>query len=194
MRGKPATQWAAPASGPHRASRCRRSARRRSEPCSERRPALEIFGTPGRSGSSGARVPHSRDPSAHTDPDGTSSLLQSRRWATSAPASASRLASTEAGVRSPRRVQSRGDLCVRQPLRRVQHDPRALHILKRQLLRPRPTLQHHALLLTELNLVTGRTRHRYITSPRPGRLLQTSYDRYFRTRLLVPSTVRLDRA
>ena len=32
--------------------------------------------------------------------------------------------------------------------------------------------------------MTGRTRHRYITSPRPGRLLQTSYDRYFRTRLL----------
>lgn len=33
--------------------------------------------------------------------------------------------------------------------------------------------------------MTGRARHRYITSPTAAQLLQTSYDRYFRTRLLV---------
>jgi hypothetical protein len=37
---------------------------------------------------------------------------------------------------------------------------RALHILKRQLLSPRATFKHHALLLGELDPVTGWACHR----------------------------------
>jgi hypothetical protein len=47
-----------------------------------------------------------------------------------------------------------------QPVSGIQHDPRALHILKRQLLSPRATFKHHALLLGELDPVTGRACHR----------------------------------
>jgi hypothetical protein len=41
----------------------------------------------------------------------------------------------------------------------MQHDPRALHILERQLLGPRDPLKLATLALTELNPVTGRARH-----------------------------------
>jgi hypothetical protein len=58
-----------------------------------------------------------------------------------------------------RRVQPRSDLDVADTLRGIEHDPRTLHILKRQLLRPRRPLEHHALLLAELDPVTGRARH-----------------------------------
>jgi hypothetical protein len=61
----------------------------------------------------------------------------------------------------PRRaIQPGRDLGVVQPLGRVEHDPRALHIPEGQLLRPCGPLEHHARLLAELNPVTGRTRHR----------------------------------
>jgi hypothetical protein len=59
-----------------------------------------------------------------------------------------------------RRVQARRDLGIRHPIRRVEHDPRALHILKRQLLRPRTPSQLNTLLLVELNPVLGRACHR----------------------------------
>jgi hypothetical protein len=58
-----------------------------------------------------------------------------------------------------RRVQPRSDRDVADTLRGIEHDPRTLHILKRQLLRPRRPLEHHALLLAELDPVTGRARH-----------------------------------
>jgi hypothetical protein len=59
-----------------------------------------------------------------------------------------------------RRVQPHRDLGIWHPVGRVEHDPRALHILKRQLLRPRPTRQLNTLLLRELDPVLGRARHR----------------------------------
>jgi hypothetical protein len=60
----------------------------------------------------------------------------------------------------PRRgVKPRRDLGVVHAIGGVQHDPRALHRLKRQLLRPRSPLEHGALIAAELNAVTRRTRH-----------------------------------
>jgi hypothetical protein len=58
------------------------------------------------------------------------------------------------------RVQPGRDLHVVQPLSGIQHDPRALPILKRQLLSPRATFKHHALLLGELDPMLSRTCHR----------------------------------
>jgi hypothetical protein len=66
-----------------------------------------------------------------------------------------------------RGIEPRRDLRVRHPLGGVEHDPRALHILERQLLRPRAALKHHALLFAEFNPVTSRARHRHILRPRP---------------------------
>ena len=54
------------------------------------------------------------------------------------------------------RVQPRSDLGV---LRGIQHDPRALHILKRQLLSPSATHQLPTLSLGEHDPVTGRACH-----------------------------------
>ena len=69
----------------------------------------------------------------------------------------------------PRRgIQPGRDLGVGQSLGRVQHDPRALHLLEGQLLRPRCPFQRRALLLAELDPVPGRTRHHpQIQRPRP---------------------------
>jgi hypothetical protein len=65
----------------------------------------------------------------------------------------------------PRRaIQPRRDLGVMQPLGGIEHDPRPLDVLERQLLRPRGPLKHTPLVLTELDLVTRRARHRHITS------------------------------
>src|SRR3954469_5193600 len=83
-----------------------------------------------------------------------------------------------------RRVQPRGDLCVRHALHRVQHDPRALHLLEGQLLRPCRALEHGTLVLGELDPVTRRARHRHITSRRAARLLHRRFGRYFQPRLL----------
>ena len=83
-----------------------------------------------------------------------------------------------------RRIQLDRNLRVMQTLGRIENNPRALHILKRQLLRPRTALQHHALLIPEHDLVARRATHRrYITSPPTAPLLLT-YDRYLRPRLL----------
>ena len=53
-------------------------------------------------------------------------------------------------------VQAGGDLDVADTLLRVQDDPGALHILKRQLLRPRGPLKHDTLGVCEFDPVTGR--------------------------------------
>jgi hypothetical protein len=59
-----------------------------------------------------------------------------------------------------RRVQPSSDLRVRQPLSCIEHDPRALHILKRQLLRPRTPHKLSALFLGQLDPMLGRACHR----------------------------------
>jgi hypothetical protein len=61
-------------------------------------------------------------------------------------------------------IKPRCDLGVVQPLGGIEHDPRPLHILKRQLLRARGPREHLALILAELDPVTRRTRHRHISS------------------------------
>src|SRR3954447_20578128 len=68
----------------------------------------------------------------------------------------------------------------------VQHDPRPLNLLPRPLLSPRHPRQLAALTLAELDLVTGRARHRSITSPCPPQLLHR-----FRLELADGSTRRL---
>jgi hypothetical protein len=75
-------------------------------------------------------------------------------------------------------------LDVGQALGGIQHDPRPLHLLERQLLRPRDPLKRGALVPAELNPVTRRARHRHITSPTHPQLLHRNSGRYFRTRLL----------
>ena len=85
---------------------------------------------------------------------------------------------------SRRGIKPPGDLRVRHPVRSVEHDPSALHILKRKLLRASATLELRALLIAELDPVTTWTRHRHITSRDGTQLLHQSYDRYLRMRLL----------
>jgi hypothetical protein len=86
---------------------------------------------------------------------------------------------------SRRGIKPPGDLRVRHPVRSVEHDPSALHILKRKLLRASATLELRALLIAELDPVTTWTRHRHITSRDGTQLLHQSYDRYLRMRLLI---------
>src|SRR4051795_12151971 len=69
------------------------------------------------------------------------------------------------------RIQPRGDLGIGNTRGGVQHDPRPLNLLPRPLLSPRHPRQLAALTLAELDLVTGRARHRSITSPCPPQLL-----------------------
>jgi hypothetical protein len=57
-------------------------------------------------------------------------------------------------------VQPDRDLGVRDTARRVEHDPRALHVLERQLLRPRTPRQLNALFLGERDPVLRRACHR----------------------------------
>src|SRR4051812_8163162 len=83
-----------------------------------------------------------------------------------------------------RRVEPRRDLRVGHTIRGVEHDPRPLHLLERQLLRPSRPLKHTPLIAGKLNPMPGPTRHRYITSPAQPRLLQHNSGRYFRPRLL----------
>jgi hypothetical protein len=64
-----------------------------------------------------------------------------------------------------RGIKTRRDLGVVLPLGGIEHDPGPLHVLERQLLRPRHPLQHAPLVITELDPVTRRTRHRHIPSP-----------------------------
>jgi hypothetical protein len=66
----------------------------------------------------------------------------------------------------PRRsIQPCGDLGVMQTISGIEHDPRPLHLLEGQLLRPGSALKHDPLVIAELNPVTRSAR-------------------YFRTRLL----------
>jgi hypothetical protein len=58
------------------------------------------------------------------------------------------------------RVQPPSDLRVRHPGRGVKDDPRALHILEGQLLRPRPPRQLNTLRFDELDAVLSRPSHR----------------------------------
>src|SRR3954469_381143 len=87
------------------------------------------------------------------------------------------------------RIQPRGDLGIGNTRGGVQHDPRPLNLLPRPLLRPRHPRQLAALTLAELDLVTGRARHRSITSPCPPQLLHR-----FRLELADGSTSRRERA
>src|SRR4051794_33974129 len=83
------------------------------------------------------------------------------------------------------RIQPRGDLGIGNTRGGVQHDPRPLNLLPRPLLSPRHPRQLAALTLAELDLVTGRARHRSITSPCPPQLLHR-----FRLELADGSTSR----
>ena len=72
------------------------------------------------------------------------------------------------------RVQPGRDIGVLHPLGRVQDHPRPLHVLERQLLRLRATAPApRAPARLSTRSVPGWTRHRYITSPPPGKFLQT---------------------
>jgi len=53
----------------------------------------------------------------------------------------------------------------------VQHDPGALHILKRELLGPRGPLEHDTLSVGEFDAVTGRARHHDTSSTTTAELL-----------------------
>ena len=60
-----------------------------------------------------------------------------------------------------------------QPIGRVEHNPGALNLLPRTLLRPRDPHKLSSLLVTQLDPVPGGTRHRHITSPSSLELLQS---------------------
>jgi len=62
----------------------------------------------------------------------------------------------------PRRgIQARRDLGVGEALSGVEHDPRPLHILKWQLLRPSQLRERKALLTAQFDAITGRARHHH---------------------------------
>jgi hypothetical protein len=93
------------------------------------------------------------------------------------PQAAARRTSSPPPDQTRRAIKPGRDLRVMQTLGRIQNDPRALHILKRQLLRPRTALQLHALLLTKHDPMVKRATHqRYITSPPPAPLLPLTTD------------------
>jgi hypothetical protein len=76
--------------------------------------------------------------------------------------------SSPATDQTGRAIKARRDLGVGQPIGGIQHDPRALDVLERQLLRTRRPLKHRALILAKLDPVTGRARHpQQIQHPHP---------------------------
>src|ERR671922_780355 len=78
-----------------------------------------------------------------------------------------------------RGVEPARDLGVGHPSRGVEHDPRPLHVLERQLLGPGAALQHPELLVGELDPISGRACHRPTISRARPRLLRRGSNRYF---------------